>query len=318
MSITARVVADSINPWNSRLTTMVVTFPRYILAEFNTHRAFSRNSASSRAIPFKKMLKAVQTDTFSPLAWMKDHSGMQGTEYFSITDVDNFNVPISERLDELWIGARDAAISFAERMHALGATKQMVNRILEPYMWHTCIVTSSEWENFFAQRAHNAADIHIEELANKMLVALNESTPRKIVPGDWHIPFQADIFRDPNFLTYMTNYFTKKGILLTHQSPSQTLRESQAIAVEVATAKCARASYITFDADKSIEEQVELHAKLKAGNPKHMSPFEHSALCGEERSSAIASNFGSYNGWIQYRKMIDGENATDPRVLRKY
>ena len=43
--------------------------PRIILAEFNTHRLFSRNSASSRAIPFKKMVQSVLENPFIPIAW---------------------------------------------------------------------------------------------------------------------------------------------------------------------------------------------------------------------------------------------------------
>ena len=47
----ANVVADSVSEDGYRLTTMVVNMPRIILAEFNTPRVFSRNSASTRAIP---------------------------------------------------------------------------------------------------------------------------------------------------------------------------------------------------------------------------------------------------------------------------
>ena len=53
--IKAVIAADSINVKGKRITTFIVTMPRIVLAELNTHRVFSRNSASSRAIPFTKM-----------------------------------------------------------------------------------------------------------------------------------------------------------------------------------------------------------------------------------------------------------------------
>lgn len=161
-NISAKIVADSINLYGNRITTFVLTFPRYILAEINTHRAFSRNSASSRAIPFKKMVRSIETDPFIPIAWMKEHTGMQGNEYFDDSDMDaNGLVPMSDRLTELWLHARDHAVINAKRLNEKGLTKQMCNRLLEPYMWQTAIVTATEWENFLAQRAHLAVLILI-------------------------------------------------------------------------------------------------------------------------------------------------------------
>src|SRR5690606_2394423 len=109
------------------------TFPRIVLAEFNTHRMLSRNSASSRAIPFEKMVKMVETNPFVPIDWMKDHSGMQGNEYFD-------EISKSTLIKE-WNKAKDEAILRAKVLHSMGVTKQIVNRQLEPYMWHTIIVT---------------------------------------------------------------------------------------------------------------------------------------------------------------------------------
>jgi len=97
--ISAKVVADSKNEYGNRVTTMVVTFPRIILAEFNTHRMFSRNSASSRAIPFEKMVKAVRENPFVPIAWMRDHKGMQGNEY--LTDKEEI-----QEAKDIWLAAR--------------------------------------------------------------------------------------------------------------------------------------------------------------------------------------------------------------------
>jgi thymidylate synthase ThyX len=145
MMITAKIVADSENEFGNQLTSMVVTFPRFILAELNTHRMFSRNSASSRAIPFGKMLESVKKNPFIPIAWQKDHSGMQGTEY--VTDPSEI-----KRLNDLHLIGRDQAMEQAQFVYANGVTKQLCNRYLEPYMNHTILITATEWENFFALR----------------------------------------------------------------------------------------------------------------------------------------------------------------------
>ena len=144
--ITAAIVADSTNPQGNRITTFLLTYPRFIHSELMTHRMFSRNSASSRAIPFEKMVKMVEEDPFIPIAWQKHHLGMQGTEYF------NSKWDIRQRNNN-WIHARDAAISTASLLHkSNGVTKQLCNRLLEPFMWHTTLCTFTESKNFFNLR----------------------------------------------------------------------------------------------------------------------------------------------------------------------
>ena len=140
----AEILADSISSKGHRLTTMKVTFPRFILAEFNTHRMFSRNSASSRAIPFNKMVRMVEENPFIPIAWQKDHKGMQGSEYLDYKEPS----AIAE-----WLRARNAAVRFATDLNKdHNVTKQLVNRLLEPFMWHTVIVSATEFSNFFKLR----------------------------------------------------------------------------------------------------------------------------------------------------------------------
>src|SRR5690625_2556739 len=108
--ISAEIIADSLNEFGQRLTTFVLTFPRFILAELNTHRMFSKNSASSRAIPFKKMVEMVEKDPFIPMAWQKDHRGMQGTEY--ITDSDEISVRETQ-----WLTAKNRAVRYAKLLN---------------------------------------------------------------------------------------------------------------------------------------------------------------------------------------------------------
>jgi hypothetical protein len=208
--ISAEIVADSIDPRGNRITSMILVFPRFILSELNTHRMFSRNSASSRAIPFEKMVKIVEEDPFIPIAWQKDHNGMQGTEYLNGYEHD---ISIKD-----WLNARDSAVSWAKDLNKHGVTKQLCNRLLEPYMWHTTLITATEFDGFFELRCpkyfgkykswkdacnqggatentpfeyrmnESQAEIHIQALAEAMWDAKNESTPKKLEAGEWHIP----------------------------------------------------------------------------------------------------------------------------------
>ena len=143
--IKAEIIADSAYMAYMRVTTFMLTFPRFILPELNTHRVFSKNSASSRAIPSKKMLKMVEEDPFIPIAWQKEHSGMQGSEYF--TDEKEISWFIMNHL-KASKQAIERAIDATER----GLTKQIVNRLLEPFMWHTVLLTTTELDNFFELR----------------------------------------------------------------------------------------------------------------------------------------------------------------------
>lgn len=150
--ISAQIVADSINPQGDRITTFLLTYPRFIHGELMTHRVFSRNSASSRAIPFEKMVKMVEEDPFIPIAWQKDHKGMQGNEYIT----DETDIELNKKA---WLSAKGNAISSAKYLnHGVkegrdnGVTKQLCNRLLEPFMWHTTLCTFTESENFFNLR----------------------------------------------------------------------------------------------------------------------------------------------------------------------
>lgn len=230
--ISAQIVADSKNQQGDRITSVLVTFPRIILAELNTHRMLSKNSASSRAIPFNKMVEAVQNNPFIPIAWQKDHKGMQGFEYF--TKKVNVETTDLGDLKLAWLEARDYAIKQSTWLNKVGVTKQLCNRLLEPFMWHTVIVTATEWENFFKLRCpqyviegingnhpfrskkdvykrmssnenfmlklndftdldwlsfnKSQAEIHIQALAEAMWDAMNESTPKQLKSGEYHIP----------------------------------------------------------------------------------------------------------------------------------
>jgi hypothetical protein len=350
--IKAEVIADSRNEYGNRLTTMIVTFPRYILAEFNTHRMFSRNSASSRAIPFEKLIKSVKENPFIPIAWQKNHTGMQGTEYCTPRE--------HEILNSEWLVARNKAIERMEYMAGYcNPTKQMINRMLEAYMYHTCIVSATEWENFFALRCpqytyedrvyrsrkdyitseidgkrnifsneewlltnKGAADIHMMALAEAMWDAYNESTSRELKAGEWHIPFFNDSYND---LTQVIDLPQTEG------------KTPQEVAVMIATARCAGVSYTVVGEDgkeESYEKLIKRHNKLASMG--HWSPFEHCARAMDEEEydnysvtwpryihsskekstpdgqDAKLGASGNFFGFVQYRKMFEGENIETP------
>ena len=360
--ISAEIVADSINTVGDRITTYLLTYPRFIHAELMTHRVFSRNSASSRAIPFKRMLKMVEEDPFIPIAWVKDHSGMQGNEYF--TNKDSI-----EQFTTTWLEASKYAAEMAEELNSShimdynnpedkrGLTKQLCNRLLEPFMWHTTLVTSTEFGNWFELRcpkyklfglgcgpqksrkdwlrhmqfsstlhpsqypktiedwlllSESGAEIHIQALAESMWDAMNESKPKELKPGEWHIPLFNNHTVEKLDLEILPKTFTVDEFLL-----------------KISTARCARLSYLNHDGEIDYEKDIQLHDKLLLD--KHMSPFEHCAramtsneyhslfkgemnVCDEDEyniysdTSKENSGFGwcnNFKGFIQYRYLIE-------------
>lgn len=314
MSFEAKIIADSKNSFGHRLTTFELVFPRQNLSEFNTHRALSKNSASSRAIPFAKMMEAVKTNPFIPMKWMKEHKGMQGTEYF--TEEEEIGYFINNHLD-----ARDYAIFRAEAASKRGLTKQACNRYLEPFAWHKVLMTATDLENFFALRAHPDAEIHIQELARIMLDVYNTSTPVQLAPGDWHIPYADKIEIEYNDVQLdVLDSLNKRG-----DSPAldeDIFDDIQTeILVKIATARCAQVSYTVVGEDEKPLDYLKLiglHDRLlKSG---HMSPFEHCARSFTKMEwdrEYMTEYCGNFQGFIQYRKMIPNENRRDPRVLIK-
>lgn len=333
--IKAEIIADSINSMGNRITTYVLTFPRFILAELNTHRVFSKNSASSRAIPFKKMVEMVENDPFIPIAWQKDHKGMQGNKY--ITDEHNLKVCIED-----WLEARNNAIKSASDLSkgfnkkdidgnwiatkpedfVDRVTKQLCNRLLEPFMWHTVILTGTEFDNFFELRSpcyyisgkcykskkdaikenpfvesysetswhklnEGQSEIHMMALAEAMWDAMSESTPKELQAGEWHIPF-GDKFDEDRIKSLFS------GIGGTLKDYNEAMIDYK---VMIATARCARVSYLNFEGKDDYEADIKLFNRLKDLN--HWSPFEHCARAMSEtefssyiRSEACSVDYG--------------------------
>ena len=342
--IQAKILADSKSVRGERITTFLLTFPRIILAEFNTHRAFSRNSASSRAIPFKKMVESVETNPFIPIAWQKDHKGMQGTEY--LTDKLSIQFATSN-----WLTARDWAVSSAKALNNsdngyAGVTKQLCNRLLEPFMWHTVICTATDYQNFFNLRCPeylvnwyssdrpealeptqaifkskkdaiartegecndltekdwrecniSQAEIHIQALAEAMWDAMNESTPKVLEIGEWHIPFADNI-------DLQDWYNESKRPTAAFWNELEDY-EKDSWDIKIATAKCARVSYTTVGStsNSSHTADIELHNRLIESG--HYSPLEHCAqvMCETDYYERPWSR--NFKGFMQYREIVE-------------
>ena len=268
MAYSARILADHLAPSGQRLTTFEVTFPRIVLAEFNTHRQFSRNSASSRAIPIEKMLARVQADPFIPTYWGKNQKGMQADEELSEKD---------QRVAKgLWEVALDSTLADVRRLMDLGVHKQLVNRLLEPFMWQTVLCTATEFENFFALRCHKDAQPEIREIAVRMEKLYREQEPTKVEEGFWHLPLVED--RDQ----LLADGYTEDEVR------------------QVSVGRCARVSYLTHDGKRDPKADLTLCTRLRESG--HMSPFEHVA-----QALSVPRQSGNFAGWEQYRKTIPNE-----------
>lgn len=237
--ITAKIIKDSISPISKRITTYVLEYPRFIHAEVMTHRVFSRNAASSRAIPIKKMIEDVEKNTAAPIHWGLNQKGMQAYEEADAKTIIHAKI--------IWYHARDLAIQQAKKLMDLGIHKQVCNRLLEPFVKIRVLLTGTDFDNFFKLRAHKAAQPEIRELAYKMLDLYNTNVPEKKEFGQWHIPF--------------SEYMPEGADLKTQ--------------LKIATARAARLSYNSFEGDMDIDKDIKLHDSLLAEG--HFSPFEHCA-----------------------------------------
>ena len=269
MGIEAKIIEDSISEAGKRITTLQVKFHRFILPEFNTHRVFSRNFSSSRAIPTAKLLEQVRTDPAMPVHWGKNQTGMQAE-----VELDEL---AKEAAKASWIASANSAASHALIMSQIGAHKQIVNRIIEPYVWANGIITSTEWDNWFELRAHEDAQPEIHELALKIRDAIDNSTPVLLKQSEWHLPYVS-------------------------QEERATMETS--LIQKISAARCCRVSYLKHDGTMpNIEEDLKLFERLAGAVPLHASPLEHQATPMQNKTLAS----GNFFGWTQYRKLWERE-----------
>ena len=309
MTITAKSVLASVSPDGVRIDTLLLRYPRFIHAEALTHRVIStqpeglvyesipdglmyckelsRNASSSRAIPVNRLIADVESDPVYPIFWGKNQPGMQAREEL---EGEEKSLASSE-----WMDARDRAVQSAKALSHIGAHKQIVNRILEPFAHINVVVTSTEWDNFFALRIHEDAQPEIKALAEAMRDAMDGANVQKLDYGRWHLPF-------------VSKEETRRMGGLT--DPSSNLRV-------VSAARCARTSYKTHDGRVStLKEDIALGERLTKSRPFHASPFEHQAMPDmkvvEEAESdreewVNPEKHRNFTGWMQNRAFMEEE-----------
>lgn len=303
--MSVKVIADSISAHtNQRITTLELEYPRFIHAELMTHRVFSRNSSSSRAIPIQTMINHIKATTAMPIHWGKNQSGMQAK-----TEVED---SVKQTAMQIWLQARDDAISHAQRLAANGLHKQIVNRILEPFQMMKVVVTATSFDNWFSLRLHPDAQPEIHELAKQIYEALAVSEPMELSYGEWHLPYverERDEEGKLHYFIYEESYHPIKVQL--------TLEQAQKISCSC----CAQVSY--RKSDTSIEKAITIYDKLVNSKPVHASAFEHCATPAtdayyeygtvdfnilDKGITHVNTNMepcsGNFTNWIQYRQLI--------------
>lgn len=294
--ITAKIIADSYSAINGkRITTFELTYPRFIHSELMTHRLFSRNAMSSRAVPIEKMLSFVRYDPALPVHWGINQPGMQAKAELQGEE--------QKVVADLWQEAAQGAAYFASLLSDKGLHKQVVNRILEPFQLMKTVLTATEFDNFFWLRKHEDAQPEIKELAERMYEQLerNKLLTVELDAGDWHTPY------------YEAGYWLQDD-----ETPLED-------ALAISSSCCAQVSYRLLD--DSIEKARKVYQRLVESTPVHASPFEHQATPmkipeSDYWTDAISEAFdeegithmdkgynmwsGNLKSWIQYRQLIDG------------
>lgn len=297
--ITATIIQDSITEFGKRITTFELDYPRFIHAELMTHRVFSRNAASSRAIPVSTMHELIRNNPATPVVWQKNQPGMQSKE-------DLIGMPLEIAQTEWRIAAQMAVDSSAALLNA-GLHKQWANRPTEAFQMMKTVVTSTEWDNWYYLRNHEDAQPEIHELARVMFEASKESDPKLLKYNEWHVPY-VERRRTDNTgrMYYVVN--------------GEALTDKQAIMVSASC--CAQVSYRKLD--DSMEKAMMIYDKLINSEPKHASPIEHQATAmrfdaprtneglhpneWEEgvthMNNQLKYGSGNFYGWLQYRQLI--------------
>lgn len=256
-NIVARIVADSVNKNGNRITTFELEYHRFIHSEIMTHRLFSRNAMSSRAVPVSKMVEQVRNNPATPIHWGKNQAGMQADEVLVEESLDNAK--------RQWKQSAIYAASQAEIMSSIGSHKQIVNRLLEPFQMMKTVLTATEFDNFFWLRCDPDAQPEIQELANCMFEAMKQSEPEVLESEQWHTPYVEHIFKGGKFESYCLTDEEDNVIKL--------LTEEEAKAISASC--CAQVSYRTLN--NTYEKAMDIYSKLASGRKVHASPFENVA-----------------------------------------
>jgi len=320
MELRVNIVAASIGKENGvKIPTMELEYPRVALAEFNTHRVFTRNGQSSRAVPFPRMVEAMRANHHSPLRWLKNQPGMTATEVMLEDD--------AAECEAIWLETMEFNIAQAERLNAKHASKQYVNRLLEPWLMTKTLVTSTRWANFFKLRDHKDALPEFRELAAMMKEAFDkaefiERSAKEPMAG-WHLPYikpqdwdtvreavidggRPDPIEIPSSLVKHMSMFLPQDVGLSHPG-MRTL-------IMMSVARCCRLSYKTFDTGvvPTLDQDYATFKKL-ATDPLHASPMEHVAFPLTHKLH-VPGITGNFHGMRQLRKIMPNE-AVEEAIL---
>jgi hypothetical protein len=307
VSYDLKIIADSIAN-GVRITTIQGTFPRFILAEVNTIRQWNRNSASSRAIPVKVRLEQVRSTPFVPASFGKNRAGMQATEA-----LEGDEASIAR---DSWLRAMTACAHEAELMEKLGVHKQYANRVLEPFSWHTAVITATHWRNALNLRTHKDAQPEFQTWACMLRDALSASKPQALHEGMWHLPYIR-----PEEWAELADLAERDWVRW------EAFRQEL---VKRSVVRCAAVSFERQDAERTPEQMLARFDGLKTSG--HWSPFEHQAKVANEseiRDHAnhrwdkdlerfVPDTIGPLSvPWLQLRKTIPGEDVWTPPEERR-
>jgi len=274
---TVKVLAHSQHPQTGTiLITYELEYSRFIHSELLTHRVFSKNSASSRAIPIARMIEQVKTNPAIPVHWGKNQEGMAARQ---VLDIDSQN-----RCAALWLNARDSAVQYVEALSSLGLHKQTANRILEPWFRMKIVLTTTEQSNWFELRDHEDAQPDIQDLAQTMHTAFKASTPKVLKIGEWHLPYVEQ---------------NSSGNWISDEGKEISLEDARKISCSC----CAQVSYRRNDT--SMEKADKVYDRLIGATPKHFSPFEHQATPILLENDSVDKWSGNFRNFTQYRKLLE-------------
>lgn len=266
-----QIIADSISPNGVRLTTATVRMHRFILPEWNTHRQFSRNAASNRARPFKSILEEIRNDIALPYKFGTNKPGMQSGDPLKGSEL--------AEAQQIWVDSFDAVCVYALKLYDLNVHKEVINRLLEPYMWQTVLVSATSFDNFFNLRCSDLAQREIEVPAQALRHALRMTSAftDEVGYGGWHLPFITDRDREWFGLEYLRR---------------------------MSAARCARVSFMTHDNEVDYAKDLNLFDMLfsPAEGQMHSSPFEHVATPSEDLFVP-----GNFDGWTQWRHLLEAK-----------
>jgi thymidylate synthase ThyX len=299
--ITARIVADSVAYAydGTRLTTFEIEYPRFILAELNTHKMLSKNSASSRAIPVEKLLEMIDTNPAMPVHWGQNQPGMSARE--------ELNGRSKEAAQATWREARKIMISTTRVLTGIGLHKQVANRLCEPWQRMKTVISGTEWANFFHLRDHPDAQPEFKALASCMRTAYTQNKPHVLQAGEWHLPYVNSRVYPGNVIRYFT------------ESDDTDLSIDDAL--KVSAACCAQVSYRTMN--DTLDKAQSIYSRLIESDPKHASPVEHQGMVMQVPNHVDSNNAwepgvthmrrdgtlwsANFKGWIQARQLIANE-----------